>query len=458
MMSEIPVQLSMLAASPVLVSMLLLTVGLLLPGCPCCGDDCGQDVYDEVYVTYSGSYQVSNASSSGTFGYIDQPFPEHWYKPIRDSFNTNSEGFFFFGDTPLNEDNSGRGATNSASIAFGLGTNYSISTAGSVACINIGRTKNAVYPDRPPGVVQKSWRYVFNANYGGLGCESNGVDVVVTPTCPDLSSFGDRWTVDCYWCAGTSSQLFSHGDGSAPTAPRIPSTGQRNQERVTIISTGQTVPGAFPGSVVPLFPDFPAESEFVWAIPKSELQSQGSGSGSGSSSGLVPDFPSPHELPTEETIGTVWRLGAIITTTFNFNSQPKQTTTLNAAIRFPRPDYLVDAAATIAAGGSTLVNKLNPCSGSSCPTQNVYPQITSANFWNSSWQSYVRPGLQNGFTGTLVSFFEIAEPEESWNMSDYYVLKPLAYLAANTLQPISQGGASSPASTTSSAQITLDFP
>lgn len=448
-MADMPMPLAVIAWLPLFVSLLLVPVGLLFPGCPCC-ETCGQDVYDEVYVTYSASRQVANQLSFGTSGYIDQPFPTHWYKPIRDSFNNTSEGFFFFGDTPLNDDNSGRGATNSAQVysGFGVGTGYSIATSGSVACINIGRTQSAVYPDRPPGVVGNLWRYVFNANYGGLGCESNGVDVVVTPTCPDLSRLGDRWTVDCYWCAGTSSQLFSHGNSSTPTAPRIPSTGQRNQERVTIALPFQTA--AFPGR--------PADTTFTYAILKSELQSQGSGSGSGSSNGLVPDFPSPHELPTEETIGTFWRLGAIITTTFNFNSQPKQTTTLNASIRFPRPDYLVDSAATIAASGSTLVNKLNPCSGSSCPIQNFYPQITPNNFWNSSWQTYVRPGPQNSFTSKLVSFFEIAEPPESWNMSAYYVLKPLAYRASNTLQPISQGGSFTPASTTSSAQITLDFP
>ena len=457
-MTDIPLQLALIAWLPLFVSLLLLPVGLLFPGCPCC-DDCGQDVFDEVYVTYSASHQVANEQNFAIYGYIDQPFPTHWYKPIRDSFNNRSEGFFFFGNIPVNEDNSGRGATNSAQVysGFGVGTGYSIATSGSVACINIGRTQSASYPDKTPNVVQNNWRYVFNANYSGLGCEANGVDVEVRPTCPDFGLL-DRWTVHCYWCAGTSDQTFQHGNSAAPTAPRIPSTGQKNQSRVTVFSKFATAPSGLFGSVVPLFPDFPADSEFTHAVRKEDLVANTSGSGSGSGSGLVPDFPSPHELPTDETIGTLWRLGAIITTTFDFNSQPKQTTTLNAAITFPRPDYLVDAAATIATGGSTLVNKLNPCSGSSCQTQSLYPGLLANNLWNSSWQNYVRPGPSNGYTGALVSFFEISEPEDSWNMSDYYALKPLAFQASNTLQPILQGGAFTPASTTGNAEITLDFP
>jgi hypothetical protein len=287
---------------------------------------------------------------------------------------------------------------------------------------------------------------VFNANYSGLGCESNGVDVVVTPTCPDLSRLGDRWTVDCYWCAGTSSQLFSHGNSSAPTAPRIPSTGQRTQERALVVT-----PVEFPS----LFGNPDQIDPTAAAIRKSAFSSQGSGNSSGSASGLVPEFPSPHELPTEETIGNVFRLGAVITTTFNFNSQPKQTTTLNAAIRFPRPDYLVDAAATIAAGGSTLVNKLNPCSGTSCPTQSFHPEITTNFFWNSSWKAYAA----NPLDGVGPAFFEIvgeasARTGPDSTSEDWYILKKLI----SNVQPSFVFGAFTPASTTSSAQITLDLP
>lgn len=431
-MADIPMPLAVIAWLPLIVSLFLVPVGLLFPGCPCC-DDCGQDVYDEVYVTYTADWQYSGEGISQLITYQSSPFPQHWYRPVLDEFNNKSQGFFFFGPVPEMQE--------TATVIARSDGGFAISTAGQVTCINVGKSSTAVYPSGSTNTVQDHWRYVYNANYTGAGCSANGVDVVVKPTCPKKDKIGDRWYVDCYWCAGESVQDVSHGSGVGPTSPRIPSTGQINSAPVTV----------WPGSY---FGNFPFSDGWTHAVLVSDMNE--SSSGSGSSASPVPDFPALHDKQTQETFSQIWRLGGTVKAAFDFDGQPKQQTTSAAVILNTRPDYLIDADAALLDG--RVIMKQNPCKAPPCsniigePTLVGYPFGGQSNFINSSWFEFLSSAATE-----VVSFYEMTGETIPSGSQQAYLLKRVLNRGFRPFTPDLSGGSSSAATTTKTASITLAF-
>lgn len=445
---EIPLPLALLTALPVFVSLTLLPIAFLLPNCPCC-DDCGQDVYDEVYVSYTADWQYSGQYISQLITYQSSPFPEHWYRPVRDEFNQPSQGFFLFGPVPEMQE--------TAAVVTRNDGGFAISTSGQVTCINIGKSSTAVYPSGSTNTVLDHWRYVYNANYTGAGCSANGVDVVVRPTCPNKDRIGDRWYVDCYWCAGESDQSFLHGGELQPTSPRIPSTGQINSTPVTVLpGTATYSPPLFGGSAIPIFPDFPYSDGWTHAVLKSDMST--ASSGSGSSASPVPDFSAIHDKATQETVQQIWRLGGSVTTSFNFDGQLKQQTTNAASILDTRPDYLIDADAALLDG--RVIMKQNPCSTPPCNSSIGQPTLIGypfgggqSNFINSSWYDFLSSAATK-----VVSFYEMTgETIIGSDQQEYYLLKRVLNKGFLPFNPDLSGGSNEAAAVSKTASITLAF-
>lgn len=434
---DIPIPLVAVTCFPLLVSAAIIPIAFFFQPCLCGDGGCGQDVYDEVYVSYTADWQYSGEVVSQLITYQSSQFPQHWYRPVRDEFGNPSQGYFFFEPVPEMQE--------TATVFSKNDGGFAISTSGQVTCINIGKSSTTVYPSGATGTVQDHWRYVYNASYAGTGCTANGVDVVVRPTCPNKDRIGDRWYVDCYWCAGESAQSVSHGSGVDPTSPRIPSTGQINSAPATVL----------PRAANQLFPTSTSSDDWTHAVLASDMNA--SSSGSGSSASPVPDFSAIHDKATEETFYQIWRLGGVVTTAFDFNGQPKQQATNAAEILGTRLEYLIDADASLLDG--RVVMKQNPCSDPPCansigqPTLVGFPFGGQSNFINSSWYGFLSSAATK-----VVSFYEMTgETITGSDQQEYYTLKRVLNRGFLPFNPVLSGGSSAAATTSKTASITLAF-
>lgn len=438
---EIPLPLALLTALPVFVSLTLLPIAFLLPNCPCC-DVCTIDVPQEVFVSYNASWQFSGEYFGQEILYQTAPFPEHWFSPVVYNSN-NRDGFFFFSPPPEREE--------IASIDIRNQGDWSVAASGQVACIYVGEGFETVLPDgTPSSTVLAAHRFVHNADYVGVGCAAEGVDVEVRTTCPGQGSENSRWSVICYWCAGEDRQTITHGNAATPTSPRIPSSGQRQRQAVSVLPGDfQVQSGLFGGGSVPLFPDFPFEEGWTHFVKVDELTQEASGSGSSAS--LVPDFPAVHEGLTETTYEIVHRVAGLFSCDFDFVGQAPQSVSGTARFSFQGSGvqkYLLDAAATLEDGRFVLY--LNPCNRDDCPILGEPSSLglQASSFANSAFDNYA-----TNVAGSI-AFFEVGTPSEEHGMEGYLLLK-VATGGQFTGTAIS--GTSSPASAARSGTITLEF-
>ena len=419
----------MVTAFPLVVSFFLFGVGLLLPGCSCC-DDCGQDVFDEVYVSYDITHVAVSEGRTEQYDYYSDDFPEHWYRPAS-LLGQFRDAFFVFGTVPQ------RNGT--ATIVTQQSVDSSFSASGQVACINIGKSKTGRYPDNPDTTILDQWRYIYNASYVGTGCDYSGVDVEVRPSCPSKDPIGDVWRVTCFSCANRRSAGSQNGDPNdlnSPKALRIPSQSQRSALRVDI----------YPSSS---FSNFPLSDGWTNAVKATDLLES-------SSVPLVPESPAVHGLPTKESISYDIVLGASFFATFNFNDIPKQSTTKTFSSVSSRVHYLADAASTILGGGSPVVHTISPCSPIACVSSIGTTTITSANFWNSSWADYTNS------VSRVKNIFEISGSPVSLNRvgvgtGEYYLLKNVIQNSITLNPQFGAGGGVVGAVRSTAGTINLSF-